>query len=225
MLGGADAGVAGQSCRRTVRSRDGTGGCRVTARSPGPFRAITAAVVGVLARLLGFSGFTIDDVAQTAGVGKAAIYRRWAGKTDLLASCTERSIAAEAGAGILVQRWLLLGARIDEELVTAVVDDVMLPLLRDRGEEHLRDVPAPGTPSSERRDEVARQPAAAGAVELDRLAVQPAQGSRPPAARTGLPGHVLTHRRPPDCGDRDPRVEVLGSRPSGTQVLSGPGAW
>jgi AcrR family transcriptional regulator len=194
-------------------------------------QAITAAVVDVLARL-GFSGFTMDEVALTAGVGKAAIYRRWAGKTDLLASYTQGSIegtldvsdtgslrndlvallnsavahfngpagranrallsavhdnptlsaayhsgpvaqwsaafgevleravgrgeigptvasslAAEAGAAILVQRWLLLGTRIDEDVVTAVVDDVMLPLLRDRSGERLPDV---RTPSSER---------------------------------------------------------------------------
>src|SRR3954447_5234276 len=197
-------------------------------------QAITAAVVDVLARL-GFNGFTMDEVALAAGVGKAAIYRRWASKTDLLASYTEGSIqgtldaadtgslrndlvalltsaaahfngpagranrallsavhddpslaaayrsgpaaqwtaafgevleravgrgeiesvlgsslAAEAGAAILVQRWLLLGAHIDEELVTAVLDDGMLPLLRNCGGAAPSDVPAPGTPPSER---------------------------------------------------------------------------
>lgn len=66
-----------------------------------------------------------------------------------IGSAVGSSVAAEAGAAILVQRWLLLGARIDEELVTAVVDDVVLPLLRDRGEARLPGVPAPGTPSSE----------------------------------------------------------------------------
>jgi AcrR family transcriptional regulator len=191
-------------------------------------------VVDVLDRL-GFSGFTMDEVALTAGVGKAAIYRRWASKTDLLASYTEGSIegtldvsdtgslrndlialltsaavhfngpagranrallsavhdhptlaaayhsgpvaqwtaafegvlqravargeigttvgsslAAEAGAAILVQRWLLLGAHIDAELVVAVVDDVMLPLLRDGDGRRLPDAPTPGTPSSGR---------------------------------------------------------------------------
>jgi AcrR family transcriptional regulator len=196
-------------------------------------QAITAAVVEVLARL-GFSGFTMDEVAVVAGVGKAAIYRRWASKTELLASYTEGSIegtldasdtgslrndlvvlltsavahfngpagranrallsavhddptlaaayhsgpvaqwtaafrevfdravgrgeigpavgwslAAEAGAAILVQRWLLFGAHIDEELVTAVVDDVVLPLLQGRGEGRLPEVPAHQSPSSE----------------------------------------------------------------------------
>src|SRR4051812_50140621 len=196
--------------------------------------AIMAAVVDVLAAV-GYGGFTMDEVAAVAGVGKAAIYRRWAGKTELLASYTEGSIkgtldvsvtgslrsdlvvlltsavahfngpagranrallsavhddpalaaayhsgpvaqwtaafrevferavgrgetgstvdssfAAEAGAAILVQRWLLLGVHIDEELVTAVVDDVMLPLLSHRGGGSLSDVPGRGTPSSER---------------------------------------------------------------------------
>ncbi|MGY1805603.1 TetR/AcrR family transcriptional regulator [Blastococcus sp. SYSU D00922] len=215
----------------------GGGPARRTGRRPlDPTKdeAITAAVVEVLARL-GAGGFTMDEVALTAGVGKAAIYRRWPSKTDLLVSYTERSIegtldlsdtgslrndlvalltsaaahfngpagranrallsavhddpalaaayhagpvarwaaafdevlgravgrgeieptggsslAAEAGAGILVQRWLLLGAHIDEELVTAVVDDVVLPLLRYRGGGRLPDVPTPGEPSSER---------------------------------------------------------------------------
>src|SRR3954451_19758894 len=58
---------------------------------PAKDQAITAALVDVLARL-GFSGFTMDEVALTAGVGKAAIYRRWASKTDLLASYVEGSI-------------------------------------------------------------------------------------------------------------------------------------
>jgi AcrR family transcriptional regulator len=181
-------------------------------------QAITAAVVEVLARR-GYSGFTMDEVALAAGVGKAAIYRRWSSKTELLVSYVEQSIsgtldatdtgslrndlvlllrsavahfngpagranrallsavhddpvlaaayqagpmaqwsaafrdifdraarrgeigpaaassvAAEAGAAIVVQRWLLWGAHIDEGLVTDVVDDVMLPLLRDSGD-------------------------------------------------------------------------------------------
>jgi AcrR family transcriptional regulator len=189
----------GPSCRPLDRAKD---------------QAITAAVVDVLARL-GYSGFTMDEVALAAGVGKAAIYRRWSSKTDLLVSYTEESIegtldvsdtgslrndlvvllrsavvhfngpagranrallsavhddpmlaaayhagpmaqwtaafreifdraarrgeigpavawsvAAETGAAIVVQRWLLWGAHIDEALVTAVVDDVVPPIGR-----------------------------------------------------------------------------------------------
>jgi AcrR family transcriptional regulator len=54
---------------------------------PAKDQAITEAVVDVLDRL-GYSGFTMDEVALAAGVGKAAIYRRWSSKTDLLVSYT-----------------------------------------------------------------------------------------------------------------------------------------
>src|SRR4051812_34768247 len=81
---------SGQSAARSYARR--------TARGPhrrpldqAKDRAITAAVVDVLARM-GYSGFTMDEVALAAGVGKAAIYRRWPSKTDLLASYTQGSI-------------------------------------------------------------------------------------------------------------------------------------
>lgn len=45
--------------------------------------AITAAVIDLLSEV-GFSGLTIDAVAQRAGVGKATIYRRWDGKEQLV---------------------------------------------------------------------------------------------------------------------------------------------
>jgi AcrR family transcriptional regulator len=176
--------------------------------------AITAAVLDVLSRV-GYSGLTMDEVAEVAGVGKAAIYRRWTSKDDLLVRfideaiidvlvvvdtgslrsdmvvllnsvvahmespagranrallsaihddpalaeafysgplarwsaafdelfdrAVERgeiapgagtSVAAEAGPAILMQRWLLGAAPLGGELVTTVVDRVMLPLLR-----------------------------------------------------------------------------------------------
>ena len=37
----------------------------------------------------GYGGLTMDAVAQTAGVGKASIYRRWPSKVDLLMSVVE----------------------------------------------------------------------------------------------------------------------------------------
>ena len=45
--------------------------------------AILGAVVDLLAEE-GFSGLTIDAVANRAGVGKATIYRRWEGKEQLV---------------------------------------------------------------------------------------------------------------------------------------------
>jgi AcrR family transcriptional regulator len=37
----------------------------------------------------GWSGFTLDAVARTAGVGNAAIYRRWTSKAELLTQAVE----------------------------------------------------------------------------------------------------------------------------------------
>jgi len=55
------------------------------------------------------------------------------------------SLAVEAGPGILLQFWFLRGRRLDEATVTAIVDDVMLPLLtRKRRDDQLPD-PIPPT--------------------------------------------------------------------------------
>jgi AcrR family transcriptional regulator len=40
------------------------------------------------------------------------------------------SLAAEAGPAILLLRWMISGQEINEDVATAVVDDVMMPLLR-----------------------------------------------------------------------------------------------
>jgi AcrR family transcriptional regulator len=66
-----------------------------TARRPGRPRdpqadeAITSAIVDVLAEQ-GFSGFTVEEVAARAGVGKATIYRRWSTKEELVLAAAER---------------------------------------------------------------------------------------------------------------------------------------
>ena len=70
----------------TESGRDeGTTGGFGTPRRPGcpqdpqADEAIISAIVGVLAEQ-GFSGFTVEEVAARAGVGKATIYRRWSTK-------------------------------------------------------------------------------------------------------------------------------------------------
>ncbi|TSD64306.1 TetR/AcrR family transcriptional regulator [Aeromicrobium piscarium] len=52
-------------------------------RDPAVGERITAAAVEVFARQ-GWSGFSLDAVARTAGVGKASIYLRWTDKEALL---------------------------------------------------------------------------------------------------------------------------------------------
>jgi AcrR family transcriptional regulator len=192
----------------------GENGAKGRRLDPERNRAISAALIEVLAEV-GYRGLTMDEVAMAAGVGKAAIYRRWPSKTDLLVSYLDgaltaddvvvpdagtlredllrlltavcaylsgpvgsanralvsalheepvlreafqrgplkrwyglfeevleraerrgeippgasSSVAAETGRAILVHRWLITREPLDEELVRAVVDDVMLPLL------------------------------------------------------------------------------------------------
>jgi AcrR family transcriptional regulator len=200
-----------------ARERRGGGGLPRGGRrplDPAKDEAIAAAVVDVLAEV-GYSGFTMDEVAMAAGVGKAAIYRRWPSKAQLLVDyidhkslqaltvpdtgslrgdliglmtsvaeylggpggranralmgvlhedpelfaayrrgpldrwaaafqavfrrAVERgemspamgtSLEAEAGPGIVVQRWLVTGECLDEAFAVELVDRVMLPLLR-----------------------------------------------------------------------------------------------
>ncbi|OUZ10111.1 hypothetical protein BHE97_08625 [Aeromicrobium sp. PE09-221] len=52
-------------------------------RDPAVDERITAAAVEVFARQ-GWTGFSLDAVARTAGVGKASIYLRWSDKEALL---------------------------------------------------------------------------------------------------------------------------------------------
>lgn len=54
--------------------------------------AVRAAVLGLLAEV-GYGATTIDAVAARAGVGKPAIYRRWADKPTLVADAFEQALA------------------------------------------------------------------------------------------------------------------------------------
>jgi AcrR family transcriptional regulator len=66
------------------------------ATDPARDRAIAQAVLQILAEA-GFRRLTMDEVALTAGVSKATIYRRWSSKIELLASFLE--VASEDALG------------------------------------------------------------------------------------------------------------------------------
>ncbi|MEV6110115.1 TetR/AcrR family transcriptional regulator [Streptomyces sp. NPDC051940] len=72
---GGPRGDRGQEPSRRARGRP---------RSEAVERAITEGVLHLLEEGATLGELTIEKIARTAGVGKATIYRRWAGKEELL---------------------------------------------------------------------------------------------------------------------------------------------
>ncbi|MGW2303455.1 TetR/AcrR family transcriptional regulator [Streptomyces sp. NPDC001809] len=87
-------------------------------RSEGVERAVFDAVVLLLGEGLPLAELSIERIARTAGVGKATIYRRWAGKEELFVDLL-RSLEAPDP--------VLSGASVRDDLV------VLLESLRERG--------------------------------------------------------------------------------------------
>ena len=67
----------------------------------------------------GVEGTSMEQIAKRAGVGKPAIYRRWAGKDDLIAAAMETLIAQDAG-------WA------SQEAITAESPDVLVEAAIER---------------------------------------------------------------------------------------------
>lgn len=65
------------------RRPGGHGSDRGRPRDPDMDQAILAATIGLLAEV-GYVRLTVAEVARRAGVGKPAIYRRWAQKSQLV---------------------------------------------------------------------------------------------------------------------------------------------
>lgn len=76
--------VAEGRANRGARSRPGR------PRDPNVDAAVTAATFDLLAEV-GFARLSITAVAQRAGVGKPAIYRRWRSKADMVVDLLDRS--------------------------------------------------------------------------------------------------------------------------------------
>jgi AcrR family transcriptional regulator len=61
-------------------------------RSDAVHAAILSAVIPLIQKL-GYDAFSMEALAACAGVGKAAIYRRWASKEDLVAEAAARFVS------------------------------------------------------------------------------------------------------------------------------------
>ncbi|MBG0827149.1 TetR/AcrR family transcriptional regulator [Planomonospora sp. ID67723] len=71
------------AARASGRAPDGTGSARNL--NPGRERAILDATLELLAEV-GYDRMSIDQVARLARASKATIYRRWAGKAEMVAA-------------------------------------------------------------------------------------------------------------------------------------------
>jgi AcrR family transcriptional regulator len=71
-------------------------------RDPAVDEKVLGAAVSLFGEV-GWSGFTVDEIAKRAGVGKAAIYRRWTAKEDLLVDALSRhlDVVQDADTGTL----------------------------------------------------------------------------------------------------------------------------
>ena len=91
------AGAAG-TADSPPASAAASGGCAAAAaRRPGRPRsehvedAILEAVIGLLGEGVSYDGLSMEAIAARAGVGKAAIYRRWPNKESLVLATLERT--------------------------------------------------------------------------------------------------------------------------------------
>ncbi|WP_165617514.1 TetR/AcrR family transcriptional regulator [Klenkia soli] len=94
----------------------------------GPLGDASRAVIGVLAHE--------PDLATAFQEGSLAIWREAFGQVfgaaiarGELDPARLATTAAEAGPAVVMQRWLVMGQPLEDDLVHEVVDDVMLPLL------------------------------------------------------------------------------------------------
>lgn len=84
---------------------------------------ISEAALDVLADQ-GIAGFTIEAVAQRAGVGKAAIYRRYAGRDEVLSAALDRMRDDSP---------LAWGDGSARERLVAALDGIRSPMTQTRG--------------------------------------------------------------------------------------------
>ena len=84
-----ECGKPTQGGPASALTRPGSTPKRGRPRDPDADGRILAAA-SALILLRGFDSMTVDEVASTAGVGKATVYRRWSRKEDLAVAAMER---------------------------------------------------------------------------------------------------------------------------------------
>ncbi|MDO8120736.1 TetR/AcrR family transcriptional regulator [Isoptericola sp. b490] len=89
---------------RAPRRPGGHGSGRGRPRDPELDRRVLETTLGLLAEV-GYGGLTVAEVARRAQVGKPAVYRRWAGKSQLVveALVTQLRPQGDVGAGSVVE--------------------------------------------------------------------------------------------------------------------------
>ena len=198
---------------------------RAAPRSAEADRAILAATRAALAEL-GWGGLTLGDVAARAGVAKTTLYRRWAGKNELVVDAVAAlfeeqlelpdrgSLEADIQGVVLRFAELLDRPETRTALMACVAEAAHDEALRRRIREADRgpaEAPgadragnAPSGAASCRRDDGPADPARddlvfdviAGAV-VHRVMVSPSRSTR--SGRCGSPGCSSAW---PRCGDR-----------------------
>ncbi|MGY1705405.1 TetR/AcrR family transcriptional regulator [Geodermatophilus sp. SYSU D00697] len=127
---------------------DVAGGDGVTAPDTGDLRGdLVALLTAAVARLSGPAGRTtrsllgavIDDPALAGAYQRgplacwdlawATVFDRAVDRGEITREAAG-SLAVEVGPAVLALRWLVTGRAVDADLVTEVVDDLVLPLLR-----------------------------------------------------------------------------------------------
>ena len=84
---------AGRPARGRGRDRHRLTAAGTRRRGEALERAIFAAVIDQLAAV-GYAGLTMDGVAAAASTGKAALYRRWPSKAELVADALDHALPA-----------------------------------------------------------------------------------------------------------------------------------
>lgn len=95
--------------------------------------AVLRATLELLAEI-GYGSLTMDAVAARAKASKATIYRRWAGKAELVIAAIERHTAADGGAGTVPARLgglPTLRAGTDSDAETDLAAEADLPAEAD----------------------------------------------------------------------------------------------